>query len=394
MKREIVLVGACRTPIGKFGGTLAGTPAAELGSIVIKGALERAGLKPTDVDEVILGCILQSAQKQNVARQAAIGAGLPVEVPAQTLNTLCGSGLHAVNLAAALIQAGEADVVVAGGTENMSMAPYALTKARYGYQMGEGALLDLMLYDALQDAFEGYHMGITAENVAEKYEITREMQDAFAAESQQKCEAAIAAGKFVDEIVPVPVKVKKETVLFEKDEFPRAGVTAEGLAGMRPAFKKDGTVTAANASGINDGAAAVVVMSAEKAKELGVTPMAKWVGGALAGVDPAIMGIGPAYSTPKLLKKLGLSLADMDLIEANEAFAAQSVAVGKLLEWDASKVNVNGGAIALGHPIGASGCRVLTTLLYEMKRRKSSRGLATLCIGGGMGVSTVVEGIC
>lgn len=392
MAKEVVLAGACRTAVGKMGGTLANVPAAELGSIVIKEALNRAGVKPEQVDEVMMGCVLQAALGQNVARQASIKAGLPVEVPAQTLNIVCGSGLKSVNLAAAMIQAGEADIIIAGGMENMSSAPYALDKARFGYRMNNGKIIDCMVNDALWDAFNNYHMGITAENVAEKYGITREMQDEFAASSQQKCEAARKSGRFKDEIVPVPVKVKKETVLFDQDEFARDGVTAESLAKLKPAFKPDGgTVTAANASGINDGAAAVVVMSAEKAAELGVKVMAKWVGGAAAGVDPSIMGIGPAFSSKKLLNRLGMSINDIDLIEANEAFAAQAVAVGKELGWDASKVNVNGGAISIGHPVGASGCRILVTLLHEMQKRDAKRGLATLCIGGGMGVSTIVE---
>lgn len=337
--------------------------------------------------------MLQAAQGQNVARQAALKAGLPIEVPAQTLNIVCGSGLKCVNLAAAMIASGEADIIVAGGMENMSATPFALDKARYGYRMNDGKLIDCMIKDSLWDAFNNYHMGITAENVAEKYGVTREMQDEFAASSQQKCEAARKAGRFKDEIVPVPIKVKKETVLFDTDEFPRDGVTAEGIAKLRPAFKEGGTVTAANASGINDGAAAIVVMSADKAKELGIKPMAKWVAGATAGVDPSIMGIGPAFSTKKLFDKTGLTIDQMDLIEANEAFAAQSLAVGIELGWDASKVNVNGGALALGHPVGASGCRILVTLLHEMKKRGSKLGLATLCIGGGMGCSTVVENI-
>ena len=393
MEREVVLVGAVRTAIGKMGGMLTGVPVADLGAIVIKEALNRAGVKPEQVDEVLMGCVLQAAQGQNVARQASVKAGVPIEVPALTVNNVCGSGLKCVNMAAALIMAGEADVIVAGGMENMSAAPFALKQARYGYRMNDGALVDTMIRDALWDAFNDYHMGITAENVAEKYGITRQMQDEFAASSQQKCEAARKAGKFDEEIVGVPVKVKKETVIFDKDEFPRDGVTAEGIAKLKGAFKKDGTVTAANASGINDGAAAIVVMSAEKAEELGIKPMAKWVGGASAGVDPSIMGIGPAYSTRKLFEKTGFTIADMDLIEANEAFAAQSLAVGQELGWDPARVNVNGGAIALGHPVGASGCRILVTLLYEMKRRGVGRGLATLCVGGGMGVSTIVENL-
>ena len=391
MTKEVVIAGAVRTAIGKFGGTLANTSAADLGAIVVKEALARAGVKPEHVDEAYLGCVLQAAQGQNVARQAVLKAGLPDSVPALTLNNVCGSGLKAVNMAAAAIIAGDADIMVAGGMENMSSAVYALKSARYGYRMGNGELIDTMITDALWCAMNDYHMGITAENVSDAHGISREMQDAFAAASQQKCEAARKAGKFKDEIVPVPIKVKKDTVMFDTDEFPRDGATAEGLAGLRPAFKKDGSVTAANASGINDGAAAVVVMSAEKAKELGVTPMARFVVGTSAGVDPKVMGLGPVYSSEKALKKAGLTIKDMDLIEANEAFAAQAAAVGKMLEWDAAKVNVNGGAISLGHPVGASGARILVTLLHEMKRRGSKRGLATLCVGGGMGVSTIVE---
>ena len=393
MKTEVVLAGAVRTPVGKFGGTLAGTPAPDLGAIAIKGALEKAGVAPEMVNEVLMGCVIQAGLGQNVARQASIKAGLPDTVPAQTLNIVCGSGLNAVNIAAALIMSGQADIVVAGGMENMSAAPYALRDARYGYRMGDGKFVDTMVYDALTDAFNQYHMGITAENVAEQFGITREAQDEFSATSQQRTERAMAANLFDDEIVPVPVKVKRDTVMFDKDEYPRAGVTAESLANLRPAFKSDGTVTAANASGINDGAAAVVVMSAEKAKELGVTPMAKWVAGTTAGVDPKIMGIGPVYSTRKVMEKTGLTINDFDLIEANEAFAAQALAVGKELGWDSERVNVNGGAIAIGHPVGASGCRILVTLLHEMKRRGSKRGLATLCVGGGIGVSTVVEAL-
>ena len=392
MSKKIVLAGAVRTAIGKMGGALANVPAATLGSIVIKEALKRANVAPDQVDEVLMGCVLQAAQGQNVARQAAVNAGIPIEVPALTLNNVCGSGLNCVNMAAAMIEAGEADIVVAGGMENMSSAPYALTKARFGYRMNNATMIDTMVNDALWDAFNGYHMGITAENVAEKYGLTREMQDEFAACSQQKCEKAQAEGRFDDEIVPVPVKMKKETVMFAKDEGPRAGVTAESIAKLRPAFKPDGgTVTAANASGINDGAAAIVVMSEEKAKELGVTPMAEWVTGASAGVEPSIMGIGPVAATKKAMARANLTVEDMDLIEANEAFAAQSLAVAKDLNFDMSKVNVNGGAIALGHPGGASGCRILVTLLHEMKKRGSNYGLATLCVGGGMGVASIVK---
>jgi len=389
--KEVVLAGAVRTAIGSFGGSLANVPVVDLGTIVIKEALNRAGVKPEDVDEVLMGCVLQAAQGQSVARQSAVNAGIPVEVPALTLNNLCGSGLKCINLAAAMIQAGEADIIVAGGMESMSGAAYAVPKGRYGYRMGDGQFIDTMIKDGLTDAFNHYHMGITAENVAEQYDVTREDQDDFAAKSQQKCEAAQAAGRFDDEIVPVPVKVKKEIVEFKVDEFPRKGVTAEGISKMRPAFKKDGTVTAANASGINDGAAAIVVMSAEKAKELGVKPMAKFVVGASAGVDPSIMGVGPIFSSRKALEKAGLTIDDMDLVEANEAFAAQSCAVGKTLNIPEDKLNVNGGAIALGHPVGASGCRIMVTLLHEMQKRGAKKGLATLCVGGGMGVSTIVE---
>ncbi len=392
MSKKVVLAGAVRTAIGKMGGTLTSVPAEQLGTIVIKEALSRAGVKPEQVDEVLMGCVIQAGLGQNVARQAAIHAGLPVEVPAVTLNVVCGSGLNAVNMAANMIQAGDADIVVAGGMENMSAAPYAVMQGRYGYRMNNGTRVDTMINEALRDAFNQDHMGITAENVAEQWGITREMQDEFAAQSQNKTEAAQKAGKFDDEIVGVPVKMKKETVIFNKDEGPRAGVTAEGIAKLKPAFKRDGgTVTAANASGINDGAACVVVMSEEKAKELGVKPMATWVAGALGGVDPSIMGVGPVAACKKVFKKTGLGIDDFDLIEANEAFAAQALAVGKVLKWDADKVNVNGGAIALGHPVGASGCRILVTLLHEMQKRDAKRGLATLCIGGGMGCATIVE---
>ncbi len=393
MAKEIVLAGACRTALGKFGGTLTGVPAAELGAIVIKEALRRANVKPTDVDEVLMGNVLQAGLGQSPARQAAVKAGIPVEVPALTLNNVCGSGLKCVNMAAALIEAGEAEVVVAGGMENMSAAPYLLPSARFGYRMNDGALVDSMVRDGLWDAFNDYHMGITAENVAEKYGVTREMQDAFATASQNKCEAAQKEGKFDEEIVPVPIKVKKETIEFKVDEYPRQGVTVDSISKLRPAFKGDGTVTAANASGINDGAAAIVVMSAEKAKELGVKPLARLVSSASAGVDPAVMGVGPVFATKKALEKAKLNIDSLDLIEANEAFAAQCVAVANELKLPAEKVNVNGGAIALGHPVGASGCRILVTLLYELKRRNAKYGLATLCVGGGMGVATIVEAL-
>ena len=394
MAKEIVLAGACRTAIGKFGGSLANTPAVELGAIVIKEAVRRAGIKPEDVDEVLMGNVLQAGLGQSPARQASIKAGIPDTVPALTINNVCGSGLKCINLAADMIAAGDADVMVVGGMENMSLAPYALPNARFGYRLKDGKVVDVMVNDGLWDAFNNYHMGITAENVAEKFGVTRQMQDEFSANSQHKYGVALAEGKFDEEIVPVMVKVKKEMVEFKVDEQPRPDTTVEKLANLKPAFKRDGgTVTAGNASGINDGAAAVVVMSAEKAKELGVKPLAKIVTGASAGVDPSIMGIGPVYATRKALKKAGLELKDIDLIEANEAFAAQSVAVANELGFDMDKVNVNGGAVALGHPIGASGCRILVTLLYEMKRRGSKYGLATLCVGGGMGVATIVEAL-
>ena len=391
--KEIVLVGAVRTAIGSFGGMLKDIPAADLGAIVIKEAINRAGIKPEDVDAVVMGCVLQAGLGQNVTRQAMIKAGMPVEIPAMTINNVCGSGLKAVNTAASMIKAGDADVVLVGGMENMSLAPYALPKARFGYRMSmpEDKIVDCMVKDGLWEAFNNYHMGITAENVAEKYGITREMQDEFAAWSQNKTEEAQNNGYFDAEIVPVPVKVKKEVVMFGRDEFPRAGVTAAGIGKLRPAFKNDGTVTAANASGINDGAAAVIVMSAEKAAELGVKPMAKLVAGCSGGVDPSIMGVGPVASTRKALAKANMTIDDIDLIEANEAFAAQSIAVGMDLGWDKEKVNVTGGAIALGHPIGASGCRILVTLLHNMQRLDKKVGLATLCVGGGMGVTTIVE---
>ena len=389
--KKIVLAGACRTAIGTMGGALSTVPAAELGSIVIKEALTRAGVPAEQVDHVYMGCVIQAGLGQNVARQASLKAGLPVTTPAVTVNVVCGSGLNCVNMAAQMIEAGDADIVVAGGMESMSLAPYAMMKGRYGYRMGNATLVDTMVNDALWDAFNNYHMGITAENVAEQWHLTREMLDEFSANSQQKCEKAMAEGKFKEEIVPVEVKGKKGSVIVDTDENPRPGTTVETLARLKPAFKKDGIVTAGNASGINDGAAAIVVMSEEKAKELGVKPMATWVGGALGGVDPSIMGVGPVAAVNKLMKKLDMKVADMDLIEANEAFAAQSLAVGHDLEFDPEKLNVNGGAIALGHPVGASGCRILVTLLHEMQRRDAKTGLATLCIGGGMGCATIVE---
>ena len=389
--RKVVLAGACRTAIGKMGGALSTVPAADLGAVVIKEALKRAKVPAEQVDLVYMGCVLQGALGQNVARQASMKAGVPKESPAVTVNVVCGSGLNCVNLAAALIKAGEADIVVAGGMENMSLAPYALKKARFGYRMGNAQMIDTMVNDALWDAFNDYHMGITAENVAEQWGLTRQQLDEFAVSSQSKAVAAQESGRFDDEIVPVEVKMKKETVVVNKDEGPRAGTSMEGLAKLKPAFKKDGIVTAGNASGINDGAAAVVLMTEEKAKELGTDIMATWTAGALGGVDPSIMGVGPVASTNKVLAKTGIKIDEFDLIEANEAFAAQSLAVAHDLKFNMEKVNVNGGAIALGHPVGASGCRILVTLLHEMQKRDAKKGLATLCIGGGMGCSTIVE---
>ena len=390
--KKIVIASACRTAIGKFGGTLSAVPAAELGSIVIKEAIARAGITPEQVDHVYMGCVIQAGLGQNVARQASIKAGLPVTTPAVTVNVVCGSGLNCVNMAAQMIEAGDADIVVAGGTENM--APFAMMKGRYGYRMGapmgKSELVDTMVNDALWDAFNDYHMGITAENVADQWNLSREDLDNFAYNSQLKADKAIKEGAFKDEIVPVVIKNKKGDIVFDTDEGPRLS-PPEVLAKLRPAFKKDGKVTAGNASAINDGAAALVIMSEDKAKELGITPMATWVGGALGGVDPSIMGVGPVAATNKVMKKIGMTVADMDLIEANEAFASQSLAVAHDLGFDMEKVNVNGGAIALGHPVGASGARILVTLLYAMKHRGAKKGLATLCIGGGMGCATVVE---
>ena len=367
--REVVIVSAVRTAIGSFGGTLKDVPAVELGAVVIKEAVKRANVKPEQIDEVIFGNVIQAGLGQSPARQAAVKAGIPVEVPAFTLNKVCGSGLRSVSLAAQVIKAGDADIVVVGGMENMSAAPYVLPKARWGHRMGEGKIVDAMIKDGLWEAFNNYHMGITAENIAEKWGLTREEQDEFSAASQQKAEAAQKAGKFKDEIVPVTVKIKKKEVVFDTDEYIKPGTTVETLAKLRPAFKKDGTVTAGNASGINDAAAALVVMSADKAKELGIKPLAKIVSYGSAGLDPTIMGYGPFHATKAALEKANLSVADLDLIEANEAFASQSLAVAKDLEFDMSKVNVNGGAIALGHPVGASGARILVTLLHEMQRR-------------------------
>ena len=370
--RKVVIAGACRTAIGKFGGTLKDIPAADLGTVVIKEALRRSGVKPEQVDEVYMGNVIQAGNGQNPARQAAVNAGIPVEVPATTINVLCGSGLHCVNLAAKLIAMGDKDIIVAGGMENMDAAPYLLTKARFGYRMNSGEIVDSMIRDALTDAFGGYHMGITAENIAEQWGLTREQLDEFSVNSQNKAEKAIESGRFKDEIVPVEIKTKKGTVVFDTDEGNRPGTTLEALAKLKPAFKKDGIVTAGNSSGINDGAAAMIVMSEEKAKELGVTPMATWIGGELAGVDPSIMGVGPIYATRKVMEKTGYKIEDFDLYEANEAFAAQSLAVAHDLGFDPEKLNVNGGGIALGHPVGCSGARILVTLLYE-KIEKSTQ---------------------
>ncbi len=391
-RRKVVIAGACRTAIGKFGGTLKDTPATKLGEIVIREALKRSGVKPEQVDEVYMGNVIQAGAGQNPARQAAVNAGIPVEVPAVTINVLCGSGLHCVNLAAKLIENGNADIIVAGGMENMDMAPYLLYKARFGYRMNAGKVDDAMIRDALTDAFGGYHMGITAENVAEKWHLTREELDEFSYNSQMKAKKAIESGRFKDEIVPVEVKLKHgKTAIFDTDEGNRPDTTLEGLAKLRPAFKEGGVVTAGNASGINDGAAAMIVMSEDKAKELGIKPMATWIGGELAGVDPSIMGIGPIYATRKTMAKTGYKIEDFDLYEANEAFAAQSVAVARELHFDPAKLNVNGGGIALGHPVGCSGARILVTLLYEMQKRDAKKGLATLCVGGGMGCAAIVE---
>lgn len=390
--REVVIVSAVRTAIGSFGGSLKDVPSSELGAIVIKEAVNRAGIKPELVEEVVMGNVIQAAQGQNVARQAAVKAGLPVEVPAMTINKVCGSGLRCVALAAQMIKAGDCDVVVAGGMENMSATPYAVPGARWGQRMGDGKIVDTMIKDALWDAFNNYHMGVTAENIAKEWGLTREMQDEFSLNSQLKAEKAIKEGRFVDEIVPVIIPQRKgEPKVFAQDEFPRFGSTIEKMAKLKPAFIKDGTVTAANASGINDGAAAFVVMSAEKAAQLGLKPMAKILSYGSKGLDPSIMGYGPFHATKKALEGAGLTVEDMDLIEANEAFAAQSLAVAKDLNFDMNKVNVNGGAIALGHPVGASGARILVTLLHEMQKRDAKKGVATLCIGGGMGTALVVE---
>ncbi|MEW6724428.1 MAG: acetyl-CoA C-acetyltransferase [Bacillota bacterium] len=389
---RVAIASAIRTPIGTFNGSLAEVSAVELGAQVIKEALRRAKVDPSAVDEVYLGNILQAGLGQNPARQAALKAGLPNEVPATTINKVCGSGLKAVILAAQAITSGDAEVVVAGGTENMTQAPFLLDKARQGYRMGHGQLVDSMIKDGLWCAFTDVHMGITAENIAERYGISREEQDTFAAASQQKAQKALESGRFEAEIAPVVIPQRKgDPVVFAADEYPRPNITAESLAGLRPAFKKDGTVTAGNSSGINDGAAAVVLMSEEQADKLGIEPLATIVSYASAGVEPEVMGLGPVPATRKALARAGLNIDQIDLVEANEAFAAQSIAVARELKFDPERVNVNGGAIALGHPIGASGTRILVTLLHEMARRNARRGLATLCIGGGQGIALVVE---
>ena len=391
--KDVVIVSAARTAIGSYGGSLKDVPARTLGSICIKEVLKRANVKPEMVDEVIMGCVLQGGLGQNVARQMSIDAGLPVEVPAMTINKVCGSGLRAVELAAQIIKAGDADIIVAGGAENMSATAYETPKMRWGARMGDTPFVDMMIKDGLWDAFNNYHMGITAENIAEQWGLTREELDEFSLASQQKAEAAVKAGRFKDEIVPVEIPQRKgDPIVFDTDEYPKFGASMEKMAKLKPAFKKDGVVTAANASGINDSGAALLVMSKEKADELGIKPMVTIKSYASAGVDPSIMGIGPVPSSKKALEKAGMTINDIDLIEANEAFAAQSVAVGKELGFDLTKLNVNGGAIALGHPIGASGARILISLIYEMmKRPETHTGLATLCIGGGMGTAMVVE---
>ncbi|MEW6349077.1 MAG: acetyl-CoA C-acetyltransferase [Thermodesulfobacteriota bacterium] len=391
--KEVVLVNAVRTPVGAFGKSLTNIPADRLGVLAVKALIERTGLDPALVEELIFGCVLQAGLGQNVARQIVIGAGLPKEVPAMTINKVCASGLRAVSLAAQVIKAGDADTVIAGGTENMSAAPYAMDKARWGARMNDQQIVDLMITDGLWDKFNNYHMGLTAENVSDQWGISREDQDKLGLVSQQRAEAAITAGRFKDEIVPVLIPQRKgDPKVFDTDEHPRFGTTMEGVLKLKPAFKKDGTVTAGNASGINDGAVAVLVMSADKAKTLGLKPMARVLSYAAAGVDPAIMGTGPIPATKKALEKAGLTIADIDLIEANEAFAAQALAVIKDCGFDPEKTNVNGGAIALGHPIGASGARILCTLLHEMQKRpEAKRGLATLCVGGGMGAAMIVE---
>lgn len=391
--KEVVIVSAVRTAIGAYGKSLKDVPAVELGAKVIEEAVRRAGINPEEVNEVFFGNVLQAGLGQNPARQAAIKAGLPVEVPALTINKVCGSGLRSISLGAQVIKAGDAEIVVVGGMENMSQSPYLLNNSRWGYRMGNGELIDEMLKDGLTDAFNNYHMGITAENVAEQWDVTREEQDRFSLESQLKAEKAIKSGEFKEEIVPVTIKTKKGDVVFDTDEFPRFGNTIEALNKLKPIFKENGTVTAGNASGINDGAAALVLMSADKAKELNIKPLAKILSYGSAGLEPSIMGYGAFYATKIALEKANLKSEDIDLIEANEAYASQSIAISKDLNFDKSKVNVNGGAIALGHPIGASGARIVVTLLHAMKKRDAKRGLATLCIGGGMGTTLIIESV-
>lgn len=389
--KEVIIASAVRTAVGKFGGTLKDVPAVELGATVIREAIKRAGIKPEMIDETIMGNVIQAGLGQSPARQAAVKAGIPVEIPAFTLNKVCGSGLRAVSLAAQMIKAGDADIVVAGGMENMSAAPYVVPGARWGQRMFDGKLVDTMVKDGLWESFNDYHMGMTAENIAEKWNLTREMQDEFAVASQNKAEKAIKEGRFKDEIVPVVIKTRKGEIVFDTDEHPRFGATKEDLAKLKPAFKKDGTVTAGNASGINDGAAALVIMSAEKAEELGIKPLARIKSYGSKGLDPAYMGYGPVGATKVALERANWEVKDLDLIEANEAFASQSLAVARDLGFDMGKVNVNGGAIALGHPVGCSGARILVTLLHEMQKRDAKKGLATLCIGGGMGTALLVE---
>ncbi|TAL37891.1 MAG: acetyl-CoA C-acetyltransferase [Spirochaetes bacterium] len=389
--REVVIASAARTPVGAFGGTLKDIAAVKLGTLVVKEALKRAKIEAGQVDNLVMGNVLQAALGQNPARQVLIHAGIPQEVPAMTINKVCASGLRSVSLAAQMIKAGDADVVVAGGFENMSAAPYVLPNARWGYRMGEAPFVDVMIKDGLWDAFNQYHMGITAENVAERWKLTREELDRFSCESQQKAENAVKSGRFKDEIIGVEISSKKGTVVFDTDEYPKFGTTMETLAKLKPAFKSTGVVTAGNASGINDGAGAIIVMSADKAKQLGVTPLARIASYASAGVDPAIMGTGPIPASRKALEKAGWKPSDLDLVEANEAFASQAIVVNRELGWDTTKVNVNGGAIAIGHPIGASGARIFITLLHEMKKRGAKKGLATLCIGGGQGCAICIE---
>ncbi|MDP4126840.1 MAG: acetyl-CoA C-acetyltransferase [Bacillota bacterium] len=390
--RDVVIVSAVRTPVGSFNGALGQQAAVELGALAIKEAINRAGISADQVDEVIMGNVIQAGLGQNPARQASIKAGIPQEVPSMTVNKVCGSGLKTIVCAAQSIMVGDADIVVAGGMENMSLAPYVLPKARTGYRMGNATVVDAMVYDALTDAFDNIHMGITAENIAEQFGITREQQDSYSVSSQNRAEASIKAGKFVEEIVPVTIPQRKgDPVVVSQDEFPRFGATYDSMAKLRPAFKKDGTVTAANASGINDGAAALVIMAKEKAEALGLKPMATIKSWASAGVDPKIMGTGPIPASRKALEKAGLKIEDIDLVEANEAFASQTLRVAQELNLNMDKTNVNGGAIAIGHPVGASGTRILVSLLHEMKRRDAHRGLATLCIGGGQGIAVIVE---